>query len=102
MTNKNISARDANRNIGDELLQAIRDVKGGKFGAKYQVEANDVVKARLKSGLSQAQFAAVLHISPRTLQQWEQGRRHPSGAAETLLKIVFRHPEVLRELSAAA
>ena len=102
MTNKNISARDADRSIGDELLQAIRDVKGGKFGAKYQVEANDVVKARLKSGLSQAQFAAVLHISPRTLQQWEQGRRHPSGAAETLLKIVFRHPEVLRELSAAA
>ena len=102
MTNKNVSARDADRNIGDELLQAIRDVKGGKFGAKYQVEANDVVKARLKSGLSQAQFAAVLHISPRTLQQWEQGRRHPSGAAETLLKIVFRHPEVLRELSAAA
>ena len=102
MTNKKVAARDAERNIGDELLQAIRDVKGGKFGAKYQVEANDVVKARLKSGLSQAQFAAVLHISPRTLQQWEQGRRHPSGAAETLLKIVFRLPEVLRELSAAA
>ena len=102
MTSKKVAARDADRNIGDELLEAIRDVKGGKYGAKYQVEANDVVKARLKSGLSQAQFAAVLHISPRTLQQWEQGRRHPSGAAETLLKIVFRHPEVLRELSAAA
>lgn len=102
MTSKKISARDAGRNIGDELLLAIRDVKSGKYGAKYQVEANDVVKARLKSGLSQAQFAAVLHISPRTLQQWEQGRRHPSGAAETLLKIVARHPEVLRELSAAA
>ena len=102
MTSKKIAARDADRNIGDELLQAIRDVKGGKYGATYQVEANDVVKARLKSGLSQAQFAAALHISPRTLQQWEQGRRHPSGAAETLLKIVFRHPEVLRELSAAA
>ena len=102
MTSKKIAARDADRNIGDELLQANRDVKGGKYGATYQVEANDVVKARLKSGLSQAQFAAALHISPRTLQQWEQGRRHPSGAAETLLKIVFRHPEVLRELSAAA
>ena len=102
MTSKKIAARDADRNFGDELLQAIRDVKGGKYGATYQVEANDVVKARLKSGLSQAQFAAALHISPRTLQQWEQGRRHPSGAAETLLKIVSRHPEVLRELSAAA
>ena len=102
MTSKKTAARDADRNIGDELLQAIRDVKAGNYGATYQVEANDVVKARLKSGLSQAQFAAALHISPRTLQQWEQGRRHPSGAAETLLKIVFRHPEVLRELSAAA
>ena len=99
---KTLSARDAGRNIGDELLQAIRDVKSSKFGAQYQVEANDVVKARLKSGLSQAQFASALHISPRTLQQWEQGRRHPSGAAETLLKIVFRHPEVLREVSAGA
>ena len=46
MTSKKLSARDADRNIGEELLQAIRDVKGGKFGAKYQVEANDVVKAR--------------------------------------------------------
>lgn len=103
MTDKKaIADRDEGRNIGDELLQAIRDVKGGSIGAKYQVEANDVVKARLKSGLSQAQFAAALHISPRTLQQWEQGRRHPSGAAETLLKIVARHPEVLREIAAAA
>lgn len=98
---KSISARDANRNIGEELLQAIRDVKNGKHGAKYSVEANDVVAARLKSGLSQAQFAAVLHISFRTLQQWEQGRRQPSGAAATLLKIVSRHPEVLREVADA-
>jgi len=87
------------RNIGEELLQAIREVKAGKYGDKYEVEANDIVKARLKSGLSQAQFAAALRISARTLQQWEQGRRHPSGAAETLLKIVFRHPEVLSEVA---
>jgi putative transcriptional regulator len=93
------SKKPARRNIGEELLQAIQEVKAGKYGAKYQVEANDIVKARLKSGLSQAQFAAALRISARTLQQWEQGRRHPSGAAETLLKIVFRHPEVLREVA---
>jgi putative transcriptional regulator len=99
---KDIAARDAKRNIGDELLQAIKDVKAGKYGAKYQVEANDIIKARMKCGLSQAQFAAALHISPRTLQQWEQGRRQPSGAAETLLKIVARHPEVLREVMAGA
>ena len=93
------SKKPVRRNIGEELLQAIQEVKAGKYGSKYDVEANDIVKARLKSGLSQAQFAAALRISARTLQQWEQGRRHPSGAAETLLKIVFRHPEVLREVA---
>lgn len=98
---KPIAARDAKRDIGAELLMAIRDVKQGRYGASYRVEANDVVQARLKSGLSQAQFAAALQISPRTLQQWEQGRRQPSGAAETLLKIVARHPEVLREVAGA-
>jgi putative transcriptional regulator len=101
-TNKSISARDAKRNIGEELLQAITDLKAGKHGAKYQVAANDIVNARLKSGLSQMQFAAALQISPRTLQQWEQGRRQPSGAADTLLKIVSRHPEVLREVMSGA
>lgn len=98
---KELLARDAKRNVGEELLQAIRDVKAGRQGAKYTVQANDIVAARLKIGLSQAQFAAALQISPRTLQQWEQGRRQPSGAAETLLKIVSRHPEVLREVMAA-
>lgn len=89
------------RDLGEELLQAIRDVKAGRHGARYEVEANDVVAARLRTGLSQTQFADALQISPRTLQQWEQGRRTPSGAAETLLKIVALHPEVLREVIAA-
>jgi hypothetical protein len=40
--------RDAKRNIGEELLQAIRDVKVGKRGAKYKVQANDVVTARIE------------------------------------------------------
>jgi putative transcriptional regulator len=55
---------------------------------------------RLKSGLSQAQFAAALGVSKRTLEQWEQGRRKPSGAAKQLLKIADRHPEVLIEVAA--
>lgn len=101
LSEKALLARDAKRKIGEELLQAICDVKAGRHGAKYKVEANDIIAARLKCGLSQGQFAAALRISPRTLQQWEQGRRQPSGAAETLLKIVARHPEVLREVAAA-
>jgi len=91
-------ARDAKRNIGEELLEAIRDVKSGHYGASYAVEPNEIVATRVKCGLSQTQFAKALHISSRTLQQWEQGRRHPSGAAETLLKIVAKYPEVLHEV----
>ena len=102
VSKKKAPVRKQGRDIGEELLRAVRDVKAGNYGARYDIEPNDIVQARLKCGLSQAQFAAALHISPRTLQQWEQGRRHPSGAAETLLKIVSRHPEVLRDVTAGA
>lgn len=77
----------------------MREFKAGNIGRKYDVEVNDVVKARLGTGLSQSEFAAALRISPRTLQQWEQGRRTPSGAAETLLRIVALHPGVLRDIA---
>ncbi|MDR5905653.1 hypothetical protein QC821_10245 [Halomonas qiaohouensis] len=43
------------------------------------------------------QYAEVLHISPRTLQEWKQGRRKPSGPAKALIEIAFRHPEVIQE-----
>lgn len=59
-----------------------------------------VAEARSKTGLSQEKFAALLGISPRTLRDWEHGRRNPSGAAQTLLRIAAKHPEVLRELAA--
>lgn len=76
----------------------LRDVKSGRHGAIYAIEPNEIVALRVKCGLSLIQFAKALHIPSRTLQQWEQGRRHPYGAAETLLKVIAEHPEVLREL----
>ena len=97
---KELLKRDAGRNIGEELLLAIRDVKAGKVGQSYAVEPNEIIATRLKCGLSQTQFAKALHISLRTLQQWEQGRRQPSGAAETLLKIVSKYPQILQEVMA--
>jgi putative transcriptional regulator len=78
----------------------VREIKaGGGKRAKVQPKSQ-VLRVRLKSGLSQAQFAAVLGMSKRTLEQWEQGRREPTGAAKTLLKIAERHPEVLLEVAA--
>ncbi len=56
------------------------------------------METRAVTGLSQAGFAQLLGISVRTLHDWEQGRRTPSGAAKTLLHIVARHPEVLRDM----
>jgi putative transcriptional regulator len=99
LSEEELLARDAQRNIGEELLQAIIDIKAGRYGAVYQVPVSPVVVARHQASLNQAQFAALLGVSKRTLQEWEQGRRQPSGAARTLLKIAERHPEVLRELA---
>jgi putative transcriptional regulator len=64
------------------------------------VPVSPVVAVRIKSGLSQSQFAALLGVSVRTLQEWEQGRRQPSGAAKTLIAIAEKRPEVLTELAA--
>lgn len=50
-------------------------------------------------GLSQTQFARLLGVSIRTLQQWEQGRRHPTGPARRLLAIAEKRPDVLLEES---
>lgn len=83
--------------LGDKLLQSVKEMKAGKTARITEVEPNEVAEARSKTGLSQRQFAEVLHISPRTLQEWEQGRRKPSGAAKALIQIAFRHPDVIKE-----
>ncbi len=59
-----------------------------------------VLTVRAKTGLSQTQFAALLGISVRTLHDWEQGRRRPSAAARTLIKVAAKHPEVVKEATA--
>lgn len=83
--------------LGLELLQSVREMRGGRAERVTEVEPNEVAFARQQTGLSQAQFAEALCISKRTLQDWEQGRRSPSGAAQALIRIARRHPEVVRE-----
>jgi putative transcriptional regulator len=95
---KTLDQHEAGRNIGQELLDGVDEIQGGG-GRRYVVEPKTAAaKARIKTGLSQARFAALMGVSRRTLEQWEQGRREPSGAAKTLIGIAELRPEVLKEV----
>ena len=98
MTEKQLLARDAKRDLGAELLASVLEMKAGKVGRIHQIAQSEVTQARAKSGLSQSQFASLLGVSIRTLQEWEQGRRKPSGAARALLTIASTRPDVIREV----
>ena len=87
----------AKRNIGQEILDGLRQLKSGEYGRVINVP--DVASIRAKTGLSQARFAVLLGVSVRTLQDWEQGRRAPSGAARTLLMVADRNPRALLEVA---
>ncbi len=91
--------QDAERDIGAELLQSVREMKAGQKSRVTQINISWTSQVRLKTELSQAAFAALLGVSVRTLQDWEQGRCEPSGAARILLKIADKHPDVLTELT---
>lgn len=124
---KELKAWEKKRGLNTELLQALHEMKQGEWARKTEftpqpdgsirrvilrrdgtiekdeiipAEKAQVAAARAATGLSQAPFAKLLGVSVRTLQEWEQGRKIPSGAAATLLKVATRHPEVLQELAA--
>jgi putative transcriptional regulator len=85
------------RNIGAEILEGLRQLKRGAHGRVTTVPS--VAAIRERTGLSQPRFAELLGVSVRTLQEWEQGRRAPSGAARTLLMIAARNPRVLIDVA---
>jgi len=85
------------REIGTEILEGVRQLKRGETGRVVNVPS--VRSIREKTGLSQTKFAALLGVSVRTLQDWEQQRRAPSGAARTLLLIANRNPSALLEVA---
>ena len=85
------------RDIGAEILHGLQELKRGKIGRVINVP--DVASTRKNTGLSQARFAQLLGVSLRTLQDWEQGRRAPSGEARTLLLIAAKNPQALLDVA---
>ena len=85
------------RNVGQEILDGLRQLKRGEIGRIVSVPS--VMAVREGTGLSQAKFALLLGVSVRTLQEWEQGRRAPSGAARTLLMIAAKNPKALLDVA---
>lgn len=119
-----IRKRAVKRDLNAELLETIGEVKAGRWARKTEftrradgawrrrivladgtVEKDEIIPAsasaqvaRAGTGLSQAQFAKLIGVSLRTLQEWEQGRKRPSGPASALLRIVARDPRVVGAL----
>lgn len=100
------------RNLFTELTEAIEDVnlyKKGKITlrqyevkepVKLEVSADIIKDTREKLHLSRAVFAHELHISPRTLEKWEQGRGRPNDQAATLILLVRKYPDTIQRLKA--
>lgn len=83
-----------------DLLQSVREFKAGTYARVTHIPVTAAAQARVSVGLSQAGFARLLGVSLRTLQEWEQGRREPTGAAQTLLRLAVRSPQALLDLAA--
>jgi len=83
-----------------DLLESVRQMRSGEAARVTKVKLPPAAEARLRMGLSQQEFAQLLGVSTRTLQDWEQGRREPTGAARMLLKVAVKHPEMLRKMAA--
>ena len=126
MSEKALAARDAKRDIGTELLQAVRELKAGRWARRTTFEPLpdgsvrrrivrpdgtvekeeilvgprwEIMAARARSGLSQSEFAHSLGVSKRTLENWEQGRTEPTGAARRLLQLAARFPDTVERLA---
>jgi len=92
------------RDIDLEILEGIHEIKAFKEGKidlrvrkLSEPSAPQIIRKRLK--LSQSAFAGMMGVSLRTIQDWEQGRRYPSGPARALLRVAEQHPNVFMELS---
>ena len=82
----------------DDLMESVKQMRRGQAARVTKVKLTAAAEARASIGMSQEAFADLLGVSSRTLQDWEQGRREPTGAARMLLKVAAKHPRVLRSM----
>lgn len=93
MTKTNFAA-----DLTEALGEAIRHAQGEDTGATRHfvtVETVDVRAIRAGLGLSRPKFAERFGLDPRTVQDWEQGRRHPDKAAQSYLKVIANNPDAV-------
>ncbi|MFO1375311.1 MAG: NadS family protein [Agitococcus sp.] len=89
----------------NELTQSLKEATAIAKGEiqpsrRFVLDTPDVKAVREKTGLSQAEFALRLHVSARTLQNWEQNRRTPTGAAAALIRLLNARPDVIEDFAA--
>jgi putative transcriptional regulator len=77
-----------------EFLDGKRSLRAHHYDIPDPVNVREI---REKTGLSQPQFAARFAISPRTLQEWEQGRAIPDSAVRAYLTVIARDPEAVQK-----
>jgi putative transcriptional regulator len=82
-----------------ELLRSVKQMKAGKKGRAYTPGQLLAISARQSVNLTQKEFARLLNVSVDSIQDWEQGRRSPRGAAKTLLQVAHEHPGVLEQMA---
>ena len=91
------------KELFEELLEGVQqggDILRGEMKPSrvFEFSDPDVRAIRERYGLTQDKFASLMGISVKTLQNWEQGRRKPEGAARVLLQVAAKHPEAVLDV----
>jgi len=86
----------------DKLTASIKEagkIKAGKTKPSriYEIDPPQIKMVREKLHASQSEFALMIGVSARTLQNWEQGRRQPEGPAKALLRVASQNPQAVRD-----
>lgn len=93
---KELTMSTAGKRILKSTSQALDFVRQKKFQGKVHIPSQiDVRRIRSKASMTQSEFAEHFGVSVRTVQDWEQGRRVPVGAARAFLLVIDREPEAV-------